>query len=323
MRTSESIRALHRANPRVRAGFTATVEAAARAVQARVDAAGAGVGELPAARRPRLRAAAAGSAVAVAAVAVALVLSVSPGGGPGVENATAAVRKAAALTAASAERSGTVDVRITHDGQLWASSGIRWNGDDVAIGRGFPRRGKVGDELRVVDGTLYGLTPEGDWQSMGSPSGIDPDSGTTPAEYLAAVRQDVGGVTLRRITAAMTGLTTQSLDDGSVVYRGSVPAGVIAPETGFKEGQRIRVLPFGYVAHDEAANAASPLDTALTVGADGVVRKLEVAWGTSASAWRYTVVYGGLGSTAAPVAPANARSLLAERKARLRAAAGN
>jgi hypothetical protein len=136
------------------------------------------------------------------------------------------------------------------------------------------------------------------------------------------VREDVGGVTLRRITAAMSGLTAQGLDDGSVVYRGSVPAGVIARETGFKEGQAIRVLPFGHVAHDEAADASSPLDTAVTVTADGVVRQLDVRWGPSASPWRYTVTYSGLGSTAAPVAPANARSLLEERRARLRSGSG-
>jgi hypothetical protein len=316
MRTSESTRALRRANPRARVGFADSVEAAVRTVQAQVAAASSEVGDPTRVRRRRLpaaAAAAAGATVAAAAAVVVLVMLVSPGGGPGVENATAAVRKAAALTAASAERSGTAAVRITHDGDLWAASRIRWNGNDVAVGRAVPRRhGKVGDELRVVDGKLYGLTPEGDWESMGSPSSIDPDSGTTPAEYLASVREDVGGVTLRRITASMTGLTTRRLDNGSVVYSGSVPAAVIARETGFKEGQAIRVLPFGYVAHDEAADAASPLNTAVTVGADGVVRKLDVAWGT----WRYTVTYSGLGSTAALVVPANARSLLEERRLR-------
>ena len=35
---------------------------------------------------------------------------------------------------------------------------------------------------------------------------IDPDSGTTPEETLAAVREDVRGTTLRRITAGMTRL---------------------------------------------------------------------------------------------------------------------
>jgi hypothetical protein len=104
------------------------------------------------------------------------------------------------------------------------------------------------------------------------------DSGTTPDEYLAAVREDVGGVTLLRITNGMTGLTTIELDDGSTVYRGTVEVGLIARESGFKEGQSIRVLPFGYVAHDEAANAAAPLDVAVTVAADDIVREIAVTW---------------------------------------------
>jgi hypothetical protein len=53
----------------------------------------------------------------------------------------------------------------------------------------------------------------------------DSDSGTTPDEYLATVREDAGGDTFRRITEAMTDLTTSPGDDGSVVYRGTVPAG--------------------------------------------------------------------------------------------------
>jgi hypothetical protein len=168
---------------------------------------------------------------------------------------------------------------------------------------------KVGDAFRLVSGTFYALDPEGRWQDQGSPRNIDPDSGTTPAEYLAAVHDDIGGATLTRITRAMTGLTTDHRADGSTVYTGQVPAGVFAPETGFKEGQTIRVLPFGYVANDEAADPAALLDGSVTVGADGVVRKLLVAWGT----WRYTVTYSDLGSTEAPVAPENARSLLKER----------
>ena len=145
---------------------------------------------------------------------------------------------------------------------------------------------------------------------MGSPSSIDPDSGTTPAEYLAAVREDVGGATLRRFTRAMAGLTTTRLADGSSIYRGTVPAGAIARETGFKEGQHIRVLPWGYVAHDEAENPRALLDTEVTVGQDGVVREIAVTW---RPAWRYTVTYTDLGATPAPVAPENARSLLKER----------
>ena len=145
--------------------------------------------------------------------------------------------------------------------------------------QGRPDRGSS-----LVDGTLYGVDPDdGGWVVLGSPDSIDPDSGTTPDEYLAAVREDVGGTTLRRITDGMTGLTTRQLDDGSTVYSGTVAAGLIARETGFKEGQSIRVLPFGYVAHDEAADPAAPLDVAVTVGADGVVREIAVTWGSGAS----------------------------------------
>jgi hypothetical protein len=110
-------------------------------------------------------------------------------------------------------------------------------------------------------------------------------------------------VTLRRITGGMTGLTTAQLDGGSTVYRGRVAAGLIAQETGFKEGELLRVLPFGFVAHDEAADPASRLDAAVTVGADGVFREIAVSWGT----WTYTVRYAKLGRSPALVAPANAR----------------
>ncbi len=306
MNTSESFEALRRANPRSKAAFAQSVETAGERVHARIAAA-----PTATVRRRRLRVTAAGAAVAVVAVVAALVTVGSPGG----ETATAAVERAATTTAASAERSGTAVVRITHDGEVWAGSTIRWNGDDVSIVReaaSFPGRPgrKVGDELRVVHGTVYGIDPDGGgWVAQGSPRNIDPDSGTTPDEYLAAVREDIGGVTLRRITGGMTGLTTTHLDDGSTVYTGTVAAGLIARETGFKEGESIRVLPFGYVAHGKAEDAAAPLDAAVTVGADGVVREIAVAWGP----WSYSVAYSKLGSTDAPVAPADARSLLKER----------
>jgi hypothetical protein len=74
------------------------------------------------------------------------------------------------------------------------------------------------------------------------------------------------------------------------------------------------VIHFGYVAHDEAADPSSPLETKVTIGPDGVVREIAVAWGGNASRWTYTVSYSGLGSTPALVAPANAKSLLELRK---------
>jgi hypothetical protein len=314
MSTPESFQALRRANPQTKAGFEHSVESAADAVRALINSTASGDATDAAAPRPRRRlihVSAAGASLAAAAAVVALLTVGSPDGGPGVENATAAVKRAATLTAASAERSGTAVVRITHNGEVWAGSTIRWHGGDLALTSDAPlRQGKAGSEMLLVDGTMYGPDAEdGGWVVLGSPKSIDPDSGTTPDEYLAAVREDVGGVTFRRITEAMTGLTASELDDGFTVYRGSVAAGLVARESGFKEGQAIRVFPFGYVAHDEAADPGAPLDAAIKVGADGIVRTITVTWGTEASAWNYTVAYKGLGATKAPVAPANARPL--------------
>jgi hypothetical protein len=308
MTMSKSFEALRRANPRADVGFHESVVAAAEAVRARLAT---DTRRAPSRSRRRfVGTSIAGAALALTAAAAVSLTVTSSGGGPGVEGAVAAMRTAATLSAASAEQSGTAILRMTHNGALWAGITVRWNGGDVAVSNDVarpPRR--AGLALLVVDGTLYGKEPRHGWVALGSPKSIDPDSGTTPAEYLAAVREDIGGETLRRVTERMTGLTTRQLDDGSTVYSGSVAAGVIARETGFKEGQQIRVLPFGYVAHDEAADPASPLDVAVTVGADGVVREIAVTWGTSGSAWTYTVIYRALGATAAPAAPANAISI--------------
>jgi hypothetical protein len=299
MSTSESFEALRRANPRSSSAFVRSVEA----VQAQVDVTEAVPVGRPA--RPRhaglFRLAAVGAVLAVAAGAAALTVR-SPGGGPGVEDAAAVVRNAA-------ERSGTAVVRITHDGELWAGSTIRWHEGDLSVSRDAPdRRGRASAHLLLVGGTLYGFD-EGHWVIFGDPANIDPGSGTTPDEYVAAVREDVGGMTLRRIAGRVTGLTVSRPGNGSTVYQGQIAAGAIARETGFKEGEAIRVLPFGYVAHDEAANASALLDVAVTVGADGVVRQISVSWGT----WDYTVTYGSLGSAPALKAPKNARDLVRER----------
>jgi hypothetical protein len=304
MSTSESFEALRRANPRSNAGFAESVDA----VQAQISITEA-VRVHPARRRAGLvRLAAVGAALAVAAGVAALTVR-SPGGGPGVDDAAAEVRKAATVTTAAAERSGAAAVRLSHDGELLAGSTIRWHDGDLSVSRDTPdRRGRAGAHLLLVGGTLYGFE-EGHWVIFGDPASIDPGSGTTPDEYVAAVREDVGGMTLRRIAGRVTGLTVSRPGNGSTVYQGKIAAGVIARETGFKEGEAIRVLPFGYVAHDEAANASALLDVAVTVGADGVVRQISVSWGT----WDYTVTYGSLGSAPALEAPKNARDLVKER----------
>jgi hypothetical protein len=301
MNTSESIRALRKANPRSREGFAESLETVAEAVRVGI-ASSDEVPELRGARAPGRRRlvhiAVAAVLVAIATAAAAVLTLGSPGGGT-VEDAVAAVERAATVSAASAERSGTAVVRITQNGEQWAGTTIRWHGSDLALSTD-----RAPGALLVVDGMMYAIE-DGAWVELGPPESIDPGSGTTPAEYLAAVREDVGGATLRRFAKSVGALTTQPLADGSTVYSGQVAAGLIARESGFKEGQAIRVFPFGYVAHGEAANPAALLDVAVTVDADGFVRELAVRW----PGWVYSVTYSKLGATPAPVAPANARPL--------------
>ena len=87
---------------------------------------------------------------------------------------------------------------------------------------------------------MYGPDPEtpDGWIEMGSPDSIDPDSGTTPDEYLAAIGEDVGGATMQRLTDEMTDLTTSQAEDGSTIYHGKVPAGSLGPRDR-GEGRRI------------------------------------------------------------------------------------
>jgi hypothetical protein len=213
MNTPDSLDALRRANPRSAEGFDHLVGAAALDVRARIAAD-------PAPRsRPTGRAAltvrssrgvAVGALLAAALAAAAVLTVVSPTGGPGVGDAAAAMKQAATVTAASAELSGTAVVRLAHEGETWSDTTMRWNGGDLAVTSNLPdREGRTGGGLRLVDGTLYGRDPrDGVWVAEGSPANIDPESGTTPAEYLAALREDVGGTTLQRIVGSMTGLST-------------------------------------------------------------------------------------------------------------------
>ena len=297
MSTPESFEALRRANPRNRTGFAEAVDGAAGFVRAELAASD----DAAAPRRSRRRLLGVSAVAAAAVVAAVAAIAYSTIGSSGVQSANAAFEQSATLTADAAERSGIAVVRMTHDGAPWAGQTIHWNGADIAVRSDLPSRKRgPGSALLVVDGLVYGVLG-GRWLEMGIPANIDPDSGTTPTETLASVRQDVGGATFRRIADGMTGLTTRTLDGGSIAYSGQVAAGLIARETGFKDGEALRVLPFGYVAN-EAYDPTTPFDTTVTVGPDGIVRELAVRWGT----WTYTVAYRKLGEAPAVDAPANA-----------------
>jgi hypothetical protein len=132
----ESFTALRRANPCNNPDFAQTVTATATTVESLVRQPVPGVTN---SRRRRRLGPAAMSMLAGGVAAVVVLALVSS---PDEVSAGAAVRKAATATAASAERSGTAQLRITHGGELWASMTVRWHGDDVAISHVRHRPGR-------------------------------------------------------------------------------------------------------------------------------------------------------------------------------------
>src|SRR5262249_57943315 len=97
MTTSESFRALRRANPRNREDFAALVEATGQLVQARLVA---GAPPTPPAARRGLVRISAGAAFAVAVAAVTLFARGLSGRGRGAPNPSAPIQKSAAVNAA-------------------------------------------------------------------------------------------------------------------------------------------------------------------------------------------------------------------------------
>ena len=252
MNTTDSLGALRRANPRHKP------DCAESAVDLTRKA-----GHSPS--RPALRRwpVVGIPAVAIVVIVVATLITVGSPVGPLVVSPAEAMQQAVIASATAAESSGTVLHEITQDRDLWVARTLRWNGSDLSIANNEPSAAGRGD-LLVVDGIMYGPDPEvvDGWIEMGSPDSVDPHSGTTPDEYLAAITEDVGGATIQRITDQMTGV---------------------------KEGKAIRVLPFGNVAHDDANDPASLIDISLSVRPDGTFGEIHATWGGQSS-WSYRLI---------------------------------
>jgi hypothetical protein len=315
MNATDSLEALRRTNPRRTPHYNETLDRLTTSALDRLALGRAHVPapvERPSSRRSRRRLARPGIAISTgvalvaAAVIVTVVFVVGSPVGPTAIPPAAAMERAVAHSATAADKSGIVRIELTQDGALWATETVHWNGDNVSLSDQQPTRS--GGDLLLVDGMVYAKdlpdAPE-QWHAIGSPDSFEPDSGTTPTQFLAAAREDAGGSTLRRITAAMTDLITVAGQDGSTVYRGHVAAGELARETGFKEGQAIRVLPYGYVAHDDASDPSSPIAMTITVGADTTIHSIVAAWGGS-STWVYGLTFTELGSASQLTAPADA-----------------
>ncbi len=249
-----------------------------------------------------------GAGVLVAVVVIALLMAGSPLG-PQALPPAAAMEHAVEVTATAADESGIVEVEITQDGELWAAKTVHWNGDDLSVSESDTSASHRRD-LLVVDWMMYGHDPEapGEWVELRISRQHRPrhrnDAGRLPVRG----HEDAGGETLRRITSAMTDLTTSAGADGSTIYQGHVPAGDLARETGTKDGQTLRVLPYGYVAHDQASNPSSMIAVSITVGADETIQVISATWG-GVSDWTYNLRFDDLGSASELAAPVNARPL--------------
>jgi hypothetical protein len=92
------------------------------------------------------------------------------------------------------------------------------------------------------------------------------------------------------------------------VYDGKVVAGALARETGVKDGESLRVLPYGYVAHDDASKPEALIDVSITVGSDGTIDEILASWGGEAS-WTYRLDFSDLGDTPPLEAPMEFRPL--------------
>jgi hypothetical protein len=200
MTMSESLHALRKANPRVKSGFDEVVDSVGTTVRERIA-------KLPAEptlepRRRLGRLSLAGAALIVVGAVVALSTVGSPHGGRGVENAAAAVKKAATLTSASAEHAGVAVVRITHDDQTWAGATIRWHGDDLSVKQDTPgRQGRAGSALVVVRGTMYGVEDGNGLSSARRKASIRTAGRLPTSTCWACVRMSAG----RRCAGSSTG----------------------------------------------------------------------------------------------------------------------
>jgi hypothetical protein len=235
----------------------------------------------------------------VVAVAAAIVISVilvnvlSPAGGGGAQNAYAAVDHAGAATATAARHSGKVVVLVTHSGKAYAGETVRWNNGNASVK--CTGVGSCG-ELLFVDRVLF-TKNDGSWTKV--------DKGGLPnymrQRYVSPALQSMSRSTFRRITGGMQHLKIKPGHNGTTIYSGREASGVLTRDP--NTGERIRVLPFGFVAKGAAANPASILSVSLTVGSDGIIQGIDVAWGTGASAWGYGVTYSNLGRTPPLTAP--------------------
>jgi hypothetical protein len=234
-----------------------------------------------------------------------------PGGG-GPQDAYAAVRQAASLTATAAEQSGVATTSLTQNGSPVLTSTFSWNGSDLSL----VTDSNGSDEIRYVDGIVYErATADGQWQKLGSVD-LQPVQGSHGLEdgpqsalgnawgaigRAGQVRQqifrDLGGLSgkaAQMVGSVLKGLTQVENADGSRTYSGPGWAAELLHEFGFPSSVRLA-----------GADTDTPMTVQLTVGTDGIIRELKGTFGAN-NEWTYVAEYTQLGSAPTVTAPQGA-----------------
>jgi hypothetical protein len=240
------------------------------------------------------------AAVAVVGVVVGLVLTAAAPPG-----ADAAARRALAATAAAP--SGTMTTTVLHAGVTQTIDAARWNGTDIAFS---PGDGLI-PQLLLIDGGMYVQTSDGTWLHYANAS----DVGPKPLGGLEQLAQDnIASTTPQQILALVTGVQQTVQPDGTTVYTGTIPSSSLDPAmvsgndaiTSMILGaqKRTDMMFGGAVGNDPGSSVQSDLQFEMSVGADGLVRQVNVTFQQSGT-YTWSVTYSQLGSTPPITAPAS------------------
>ena len=255
----------------------------------------------------------AAGAILVIAAGAAVLLTTGASRGGSVDNAYAAVKQAVVNTSAAAE-SGTVTTKIAGEslpkimGASLMLSTVTWNGDDVSIvtpavktsNAQVPKSNPA--EYRYVGGRLYYTPGNGKWyhyDDLGDSSTELTAIGKMAANWGVVSRNRLTRPDLLKIMQNVADLEPTTNADGSTTYNGNAT------------GKSIMNLPAGVVGLPQTAypivkvaDLNAPIAVSITVGANGLISSVYIAYPSGGDEWTCSVTYSKIGSTPPIAAPA-------------------
>ena len=300
MPVNESLSALRRVNPRSRPGFDESIEKydglRTQIASAAYPAPRSSTARQLVQKRRLIGFSAAGALLSTAAVLAAVVIL----GGGSTQSAYAAANAAVAATSSGALDSGTLVVKLTHDGAAFQSDTTRWSDGNVSLSMtGSP---DYNEKLLLVGSDAYVLRAEdGRWTHYATDEG-------SPGLKIATMRDlalaDIAGTTLGDVLAVTTGLKKSERADGSTIYRGTVKAGTPADAMAHGSSAMRLITKLQKVGIDT--------NIELIVGSNGLVDQASASYQNDGGTWTWSTDYSQLGSTPAIEAPDPSKVVEAE-----------